>query len=140
MKSRRKQIELGLNRNGVKLCTCKSCSFDGRTLKVMIISPSPEVEAGGDYVESVIGDSNVVILDTCNCSLYRCHFVEFSCSNDGRFSQRRKQLWVYLLSLFPFLLPEDTSGSNSTSNKTPKRQRSHSSRRNVIAFQYGLIV
>ena len=46
----------------------------------MIISPSPEVEAGGDYVESVIGDSNVVILDTCNCSLYRCHFVEFSCS------------------------------------------------------------
>ena len=46
----------------------------------MIISPSPEVEAGGDYVESVVGDSNVVILDTRNCSLYRCHFVEFSCS------------------------------------------------------------
>ena len=74
----------------MKLRTCKSCSFDGRTIKVMIISPSPEVEAGGDYVESVVGDSNVVILDTCDCSLYRCHFVQSNCSKRWQILSEKK--------------------------------------------------
>lgn len=41
----------------------------------MVISTSPEVEAGGDYVDRVFVDSNVVILDTSDCYLYRRYSI-----------------------------------------------------------------
>lgn len=56
--------------------------------------------------------------------------------NDGRFSQRRMPILVYLTSLFPFFSSGDTNGSNSISKKDPKRQRSHSSRENVEAWEF----